>query len=177
MFIIFFRTKEKHDAPPSNAGIQNVPKSLKEFMKLKELGAAQSSEKVKKVKKQSQKENISDQINKNRNQVPNLIESTNNTVDDNSRTNSIIHDPNELKLPRSIKQKRKQKLLKLKLKRKLKKDQKKAEVDEDEAAIPEFVKEDIKFGETADRPPQFSVLPRKASKVDYANRVRIKIPK
>lgn len=88
-----------------------------------------------------------------------------NTVNDQKR-------PTANSRPGSMKMKRKLKLEKLKFKRKMKKENKKRELEEDKA-MPDTIKETIKFGEIVHRPPQISTLPRKVSKPNFENRVGI----
>lgn len=168
MQLLSFRKDEKFDAPPPNPGIQDVPRSLKEFLKLKELAEFPAkNDKECKVKKEY---NESNELRTQKNGITNLSKITSDENDPSKRNTNFIHSDNSSRIKSmNLRKKRKLKLMKLKEKKKLKKEQKRKEV-EDESQN-EFVKEHIKFGEVVHRPPELLVRPRKVMKTGFENRV------
>lgn len=168
MQLLSFRRDEKFDAPPVNPGIQDVPRSLKEFLKLKEL--AEFPAKNDKEYKVMKEYNESNELRTKKNGLTNLSKITSLKDDPSRKNTNFIHSDDSSKVKSiNMRKKRKLKLMKLKQKKKLKKEQKRKEVEDESQK--EFVKEHIKFGEVVHRPPELLVRPRKVMKTGFENRV------
>ncbi|VVC45755.1 Hypothetical protein CINCED_3A000213 [Cinara cedri] len=165
--------KGKTNKPPKDPKYQDVPRSLREFMKLKKL-AKKDEKKGSNVKSQlyfdignrTQKNNqkCAFELEEKPEQI-NIIRESGVVV-----TETPVHQTTRSKL---IEAKRKRQL-KTKLKREKKKEKKKQKLNEEtqekeEHAI-EYLKDNIEFGETVHQPPSLTVKPRKAVINDFENR-------
>lgn len=160
------------NAPPSDISVQEIPRSLKEFMLLKE-SAKNSENDRRKVKSRSMKLKIPEKPSKSNtskvtNQKTSSLKKKNMVFDTALNTESNVVECRHSKM----KQKKKLKLMKLKEKRKQKKLKNKLEIELDKG---EIIKENVLFGEVVHRPPQLSVLPRKAAQPGFQRRVSILI--
>lgn len=167
--ILCFSDEKMDNAPPTDISVQEIPRSLKEFIQLKESAKNPQNDRQK-VKSRSTKPAITTKPS-----TPNTPKPTKQEmplVKGRSDFNSVLNTKTDVVECRKskAKQKKKLKLMKLKEKRKQKKMKSKLEMEKDKS---EIVKENIKFGDIVHRPPELTVLPRKVAKSGFQRRVSI----
>lgn len=165
--ILCYSNDKTYNAPPSDISVQEIPRSLKEFILLKE-SAKNSQNDRQKVKSRSTKLTIPEKPSKSN--TSKITKKGTSLLKNQTVFNSVFNTETDVVECRKskMKQKKKMKLMKLKEKRKQKKLNNKLEIEQDKS---EIVKENIKFGDVVHRPPQLSVLPRKVAQSGFQRRV------